>query len=170
MSLIIKKKVSNKSKAQKQKHNRLKKLILGKSALTGKQTTTSTNKSSTNNPFANYKKNNYSSLFWDEEEEEINIAEMIETAIKAKLSVSLKLRDTYNYRNLSYIMTFKINDVTKEKTMKNLYIRRSYDKINKVIPYKEFNDIGIHWEDLLSFLVRHNSRKINVQEFFQTIK
>jgi len=170
MSLIIKKKVSNTPKAQKQKHNRLKKLILGKSALTGKQTTTSTNKSSTNNPFANYSKNNYSSLFWDEEEEEINIAEMIETAIKAKLSVSLKLRDTYNYRNLSYIMTFKINDVTKEKTMKNLYIRRSYDKINKVIPYKEFNDIGIHWEDLLSFLVRHNSRKINVQEFFQTIK
>lgn len=165
MSLIIKKK------------NRLKKLIIGKglssknSGLNGNNVVTNSN--NTGNSQSLYTGNNPSNPFgfWQEDdEEELDMAAMVERAIIAKLNVALNLRQNYNFSNLDYILTFKINPKTKEKVMKDLYIRRSHDKINTVISNREFSALGIRWDEVESFLISHNSRKLDVQKFFKTVK
>jgi hypothetical protein len=169
MSLIIKKK------------NRLKKLIIGKglsnksSVLGGSGNSSSvTNSNNSGNSQGIFTGNNPSNPFgfWqdDDEEEELDMAAMVERAIIAKLNVALNLRQNYNFANLDYILTFKINPKTKEKMMKDLYIRRSHDKINTVISNREFSALGIRWDEVESFLISHNSRRLDVQKFFETVK
>ena len=98
------------------------------------------------------------------------MAKMIETAIKAKLNVKLGLRENYNFANLAYIMTFAINKKNKEKVMKNLYIRRTHDKVNTIIPNLEFKNLGVNWYEVSAFLIKENARTLNTKEFFETIK
>ena len=98
------------------------------------------------------------------------MAQMIETAIKAKINVKLGLRENYNFANLDYIMTFTIDKKTKEKVMKDLYIRRTHDKINTIIPNVEFKNLGVRWDEVLAFLIKKNARTLNTKEFFETIK
>jgi hypothetical protein len=166
MSLVIKKK------------NRLKKLIIGK-GLSNKNSTLNGNNSVSNSNNSGNSQGLYTGngigkpfSFWqdDDEEEELDMAAMVERAIIAKLNVALNLRQNYNFANLDYILTFKINPKTKEKVMKDLYIRRSHDKINTVISNREFSALGIRWDEVESFLISHNSRKLDVQKFFETVK
>ncbi len=178
MSFIIKKKSkpNTRKDSSNKKRNRLKKMIIGKGILpknpppiftgTNKNTGNSTSIISTSSTLGNPY-----NFGWDEEdEEEIDMAKMIETAIKAKLNVKLGLRENYNFANLAYIMTFAINKKTKEKVMKNLYIRRTHDKVNTIIPNLEFKNLGVHWYEVSAFLIKENARTLNTKEFFETIK
>ena len=90
---------------------------------------------------------------------------IVQEAISKMLCEKLSIPAEFFLRSTEYMPTYRLND-SKEKILKNLYIRMVAQNNFKVLTYNEIEISGATWQEVIEFLLFSGSKKIKSHEFY----
>ena len=96
---------------------------------------------------------------------DLDMKMIVQEAISKMICEKLNVPAEFFLKSAEYMPTYKLNG-SKEKILKNLYIRMVAQNNFKVLTYSEIEKSGATWQEVIEFLLFTGSRKIKSHEFY----